>query len=49
MNDARINWQKFLLIVSQKVAAYFRTLTSDERKKDGLAIKLWQTKSTSSA
>ncbi|MDT2661123.1 transposase [Enterococcus hulanensis] len=32
MNDGRINWQSFLLQVSQKVAAYFGTLTNDSRK-----------------
>jgi hypothetical protein len=32
MNDGRINWQRFLLSVSQKVAVYFSTLTNESRK-----------------
>lgn len=32
LNDGRINWQHFLLLISQKVVSYFRSLTSEDRK-----------------
>lgn len=32
LNDGRINWQRFLLVISQKVVSYFRSLTNEDCK-----------------